>query len=94
MNNAVYGKTMEKKQNQNRIDLKLVSNKKDYLKWTLQPSYMSYKIFDNDLVAILSNLIMITLKINKVTTQKYYSQTLILLCMKLKLKMSMKFQQS
>ena len=35
MNNAVYGKTMEKKQNQNRIDLKLVSNKKDYLKWTL-----------------------------------------------------------
>ena len=52
---------------------------------------MSYKIFDNDLVAILSNLIMITLKINKVTTQKYYSQTLILLCMKLKLKMSMKF---
>ena len=36
----------------NRIDVKLVSNKKDYLKWTSKPSYMSHKIFDNDLVAI------------------------------------------
>ena len=31
MNNAVY-----------RIDVKLVSNKKDYLKWTSKPSYMSH----------------------------------------------------
>ena len=36
----------------NRIDVKLASNKKDYLKWTSKPSYMSYKICDNDLVAI------------------------------------------
>ena len=43
MNNAVYGKTMENLRN--RIDVKLVSNKKDYLKWTSKPSYMSYKIF-------------------------------------------------
>ena len=34
------------------IDVRLVSNKKDYLKWTSKPSYMSQKIFDNDLVAI------------------------------------------
>ena len=33
MNNTVYGK--------NRIDVKLVSNKKDYLKWTSKLSYMS-----------------------------------------------------
>ena len=33
---------------------------------------------------------MITLTINMVTTQDYYSQTLITKCMKLKLKMSMK----
>ena len=35
-----------------RIDVKLASNKKDYLKWESKPSYMSHKIFDNDLVAI------------------------------------------
>ena len=40
INNAVYGKTIE---NLNRIDVRLVSNKKDYLKWTSKPSYMSQK---------------------------------------------------
>ena len=43
MNNAVYGKTMGNARN--RIDVKLVSNKKGYLKWTSKPSYMSHKIF-------------------------------------------------
>ena len=50
MNNAVYGKTMENLRN--TIDMKLVSNKKVCLKWTSKPSYISHKIFDNDLVAI------------------------------------------
>ena len=50
MNNAVYRNTTENLRN--RIDVKLVSNKKDYLKWAYKPSYMSRKIFDNDLVAI------------------------------------------
>ena len=59
MNNAVYGKTMENLRN--RIDVKLVSNKKDYLKWTSKPSYMSHKIFDNDLVAIRKNKVTLTL---------------------------------
>ena len=36
----------------NRIDVKLIINKKDYLKCTLKPSYMSHKIFDNNLVTI------------------------------------------
>ena len=35
----------------NRIDVKLVNNDKDYLKCTSKPSYMSQKIFDNNLVA-------------------------------------------
>ena len=50
MNNAAYGKKMENLRK--RIDVKLVSNKKDYLKWTSKPSYMLHKIFHNDLVAI------------------------------------------
>ena len=36
----------------NRINAKLVNNKKDYLKCTSKPSYMSHKIFDNNLVTI------------------------------------------
>ena len=41
MNNAVYGKTMENVRN--RIDMKLVSNEKDSLKWTSKPSYVLQK---------------------------------------------------
>ena len=36
----------------NRIDVKFVRKKKDYLKWASKPSYMLKKIFDNDLVAM------------------------------------------
>ena len=45
----------------NSINVKLVSNKKDYLKWTSKPSHMSHKIFDNDLVVILKNKVSLTL---------------------------------
>ena len=47
MNIAVYGKTME-----NRINVTLIRNEKDYLKGTSKPSYMSQKVFDYNLVAI------------------------------------------
>ena len=50
MNNAIYGKTMDNLKN--RIDIKLLKNEKDYLKCTSKPSYMSHKIFDNNLVVI------------------------------------------
>ena len=50
MNNAINGKTMENLRN--RIDAKVVNNKKDHLKCTPKPSYMSHKIFYNNLVAI------------------------------------------
>ena len=42
MNNFLYGKTMENLRN--RIDGGLVSNKKDYLKWTSKPSYVTQNI--------------------------------------------------
>ena len=45
----------------NKIDVKLVSNKKDYLKWASKPSYMSHKIFGNYLVAIRKNKVTLTL---------------------------------
>ena len=44
-----------------RMDTKLVSNRKDYLKWTFKQSYMSRKIFINDLVAIHKNKVTLTL---------------------------------
>ena len=61
MNNTIYGKGMEILRN--RINIKLVNNDNDYLKCTSKPSYMSQKIFDNDLVAIRKSKL--TLKINK-----------------------------
>ena len=59
MNNDAYRRTMENLRK--RIDVKLVRNKKDYLKSTSKPSYMLHKIFDNDLVAIRKNKVTITL---------------------------------
>ena len=58
MSNAVYGKTMENLRN--RPDVKLMSNKKDYLRWTSKPRYMSHKIFENDLVAMRKNKVTLT----------------------------------
>ena len=54
MNNAVWGKTT--KNLRNRIDLTLVSNEKDRLKWTSIPSYMSQNIFGNNLVTIRKSI--------------------------------------
>ena len=63
INNALYRETMENLRN--RIDVKLISNKRDYLKWTSKLSYMLHKVFDNDLVAIRKNEV--TLTLNKPT---------------------------
>ena len=41
MNNAVYSKAMENLRN--RIDVRLISNKQDYLKLAEKTSYMSQK---------------------------------------------------
>ena len=78
MNNAIYGKAMENLRN--RIDVKLVDNGKDYLKYTSKPSYMSHRIFDNNLVAICKNKLalklayigMCMLKLSKVLICKFH----------------------
>ena len=50
INNTIYGKTMENLRN--RINVKLLNTEKYYFKCTSKPSYMSHKIFDNNLIAI------------------------------------------
>ena len=60
MNNSVLGKTMENLTK--RTDVRLVSNKKDYLKWTSKPNFKSQKIFDNDLVKIRKSRVTLKLK--------------------------------
>ena len=53
----------------NRIDVKhakLVNDKKDYLRCTSKPSYISHKIFDNDLVTIRKIKLALKLKIQHI----------------------------
>ena len=45
----------------NKADVKLVRNKKYYLKWTWKPSCIPQKIFDNDIVTIRESKITLTL---------------------------------
>ena len=44
-----------------RINVRLVSNEKYYLKWTSKSSYIPQKLFDNDLVAIRRSTVRLTL---------------------------------
>ena len=50
MINSVYGKTMENLQK--RINVRLVSNEKDFLKYTSKPTWVTHKIFGKDYAAI------------------------------------------
>ena len=42
-------------------DTRFVSNRKDYLKWTSKLSYVSQKVFDNNLVGIRKSKVTLTL---------------------------------
>ena len=50
MNNSVFGKTMENIRK--RVDVRLVTNEKKLLKYTSKPTYVSSKIFNDNLVAV------------------------------------------
>ena len=50
MINSVYGKTMENLRK--RINVRLVSNAKDFLKYTSRPTYVTHKLFNKDYAAI------------------------------------------
>ena len=50
MINSVYGKTMENLRK--RINVRIVNNEKDFLKYTSRPTHITHKIFDKNYVAI------------------------------------------
>ena len=50
MINSVYGKTM--KNLRKRINVGYVNNKKDFLKYTSRPTYVSHKLFNKNFAAI------------------------------------------
>ena len=50
MNNSVFGKTMENIRK--RVDVRLVTDEKKLLKMASKPTYVSSKIFNDDLVAV------------------------------------------
>ena len=50
MNNGIFGKTMENLCK--RVAIRLVTNKKKLLKLTSKPTYLSSKIFNENLVAV------------------------------------------
>ena len=50
MINSVYGKMMENLRK--RINVRLVNNKKCFLKYTSRPTYVTHKLFDKDYAAI------------------------------------------
>ena len=50
MINSVCGKTIENLRK--RINVRLVNNAKDFLKYTSRPTYVAHKLFDKDYAAI------------------------------------------
>ena len=50
MINSVYGKTLENLRK--RVNLRLVNNAKDFLKYTSKPTYSTHKMFGKDYAAI------------------------------------------
>ena len=50
MINSVYGKTMENLRK--RISVRLVTNEKDFLKYTSRPSHITHKSFDKNFAAV------------------------------------------
>ena len=50
MINSVYGKTMENLRK--RTNVRFVNNKKDFLKYTSRPTYVTHKLFNKNFAAI------------------------------------------
>ena len=51
MINSVYGKIIETLRK--RINVRLVNNEKDFLKYTSRPTHVTHKLFDKDFAAFM-----------------------------------------
>ena len=59
MNISVYGKTMENLRK--RIKIRVVKNSQDFIKYTSRPTWVNWKVFENNLDAIHEKKISLTL---------------------------------
>ena len=59
LNNDVYGKTMENMRK--RIKIRIIKNKKDFIKYASRPTYINHNIFGKRLVAIHEKKELLTL---------------------------------
>ena len=59
LNNAVYGKTMENMKK--IIQIRVVKNAKDFIKYTSRPTCISWKVLEKNLAAIHENKMSLTL---------------------------------
>ena len=59
LNNAVYGKTMENVKK--RIKIRIIKNKKDFIKYDSRSTYINHNIFGKRLVAIYEKKELLTL---------------------------------
>ena len=59
LNNAVYGKTTENMRK--RIKIRIVKNSQDFIKYTVRPTCVNWKLFENNLAAINERKVSLTL---------------------------------
>ena len=69
MYNSAYGKTIENLRK--RIKIRVVRNSQDVIKYTSRPTYVNWKVLENNLAAIYEKKISLTL--NKPIHVEFYS---------------------
>ena len=69
MYNSAYGKTIENLRK--RIKIRVVRNSQDVIKYTSRPTYVNWKVLENNLAAIYEKKIYLTL--NKPIHVEFYS---------------------
>ena len=68
LNNAAYGKTMENMRK--IIKIRIVKNSQDFIKYTSRPTYINWKVFEDNLVSIHEKKISLAL----INQYMYYLQ--------------------
>ena len=69
MYNSAYGKTIENLRK--RIKIRVVRNSQDVIKYTSRPTYVNWKVFENNLAAIHEKKT--SLALNKPINVGFYS---------------------